>query len=153
MIDAHPAVKSWIRNLDFAPGFWLPTSRGKFYPDFVVELKDSRMAVVEYKGQHLRAEPYEIEKRAVGQLWARKGAERCLFDFVFKKGDGGQSLTEQINRLLGWGCVRTNELSNFSSSSPQLHLLRPLAKRFNHVFNQVSFYEKRVESGGVVPAG
>jgi len=100
MIDAHPNVKSWIRNLDFAPGFWLPTSRGKFYPDFVVELKDGRMVVVEYKGQHLRAEPYEIEKRAVGQLWARKSASKCRFEFVFKKGDNGESLAVQLDALL-----------------------------------------------------
>ena len=100
VIDAHPNVKSWIRNLDFAPGFWLPTSRGKFYPDFVVELKDGRMAVVEYKGQHLRSEPYEIEKRAIGQMWARKSDGRCTFDSVFKRGDAGQNLKEQINRLL-----------------------------------------------------
>lgn len=100
MIDAHPNVKSWIRNLDFSPGFWLPTSRGKFYPDFVVELKDGRIAVVEYKGQHLRSEPYEIEKRAVGQLWARKSAGKCRFEFVFKKGDNGEPLSAQLNALL-----------------------------------------------------
>ena len=100
-IDKHPRVKSWIRNLDFAPGFSLPTSRGKFYPDFVVELVDGTVAVIEYKGQHLRSEPYEIEKRAVGLLWARKSVGKCRFEFVFKKGDSGASLSEQINLLLG----------------------------------------------------
>ncbi len=99
-IDAHPNVKSWIRNLDFAPGFWLPTSRGKFWPDFVAELNDGRMAVIEYKGAHLRAEPYEIEKRAVGSLWAAKSAGRCVFDFVFKTGDNGENMSEQVKRLL-----------------------------------------------------
>jgi type III restriction enzyme len=65
-----------------------------------VELKDGRMVVVEYKGQHLRAEPYEIEKRAVGQLWARKSASKCRFEFVFKKGDNGVSLAVQLDALL-----------------------------------------------------
>ncbi len=100
MIDGHPNVKSWIRNLDFAPGFWLPTSRGKFYPDFVVELKDGRMAIIEYKGLHLRSDAYEIAKRAVGKIWASKSSRRCLFDFVFKVGDQNESLTEQLTRLL-----------------------------------------------------
>lgn len=58
MIDAHPGIKSRIRNLDFAPGFWLPTSRGKFYPDFVIERTEGRTVVVECEGRHLRSEPY-----------------------------------------------------------------------------------------------
>ncbi len=99
-IDKHPRVKSWIRNLDFAPGYALPTSRGRFFPDFLVELLDGTVAVVEYKGQHLRADAYEIEKREVGRLWARKSGDKFRFDFVFKKGDGGESLSEQIGALL-----------------------------------------------------
>ncbi|MFN8696577.1 MAG: hypothetical protein ACK5XE_09705 [Burkholderiales bacterium] len=99
-IDKHARVKSWIRNLDFAPGFALPTSRGKFFPDFLVELIDGTVVVIEYKGQHLRSNPYEIEKREVGRLWARATNGKCRFDFVFKSGDKGESLPAQIDALL-----------------------------------------------------
>jgi type III restriction enzyme len=99
LIDQHTNVDTWIRNLDGDSGFNLPTSRGRFFPDFVVHLKDGRMAVVEYKGEHLRGFVPEIEKRAVGRLWATKSGGRCVFDFVFKKGDHGESLQAQIDAL------------------------------------------------------
>jgi type III restriction enzyme len=69
-IDAHPKVKHWVRNLDSDPiaGFWLPTSAGRFYPDFVCELTDGRIFVAEYKGAQLRAMPKEIEKDQVGRV-------------------------------------------------------------------------------------
>jgi type III restriction enzyme len=52
LLDNHVKVKHWVRNLDTAPcGFSLATSRGRFYPDFVAELLDGRIAVVEYKGR------------------------------------------------------------------------------------------------------
>ncbi len=98
-IDAHPLVAMWIRNLDYRPGFSLPTSYGNFFPDFLVQLTDGCVAVIEYKGQHLRANPNEIEKRAVGQLWSRKSSGKHPFDFVFKTGDNGESLKEQLNAL------------------------------------------------------
>ena len=99
-IDGHPRVERWIRNLDTAPGFSLPTSRGKFFPDFLVKLVDGTVVVIEYKGQHLRADSYEIEKRAVGRLWAEKTKGQCRFDFVFKRGDGGEPLAQQLGALL-----------------------------------------------------
>ena len=98
-IDGHPRVERWIRNLDMAPGFSLPTSRGKFFPDFLVKLVDGTVVVVEYKGQFLRADAYEIEKRVVGRLWAEKTLGRCRLDFVFKRGDSGEPLAEQLGAL------------------------------------------------------
>nr|MDT0250050.1 hypothetical protein [Endozoicomonas sp.] len=52
-IDGLSDVEYWIRNLvrrDQA-SFWLPLAHSKFYPDFVCQLKDGRMLVVEYKGE------------------------------------------------------------------------------------------------------
>jgi len=98
-IDKHPAVVTWIRNLDYPPGFSLPTSRQNFYPDFLVKLVDGRVAVVEYKGAQRSPLPEEIEKRAVGQLWSRKSSGQHPFDFVFKRGDSGESLASQLNSL------------------------------------------------------
>ncbi|OIN91788.1 MAG: type III restriction endonuclease subunit R [Comamonadaceae bacterium CG1_02_60_18] len=100
LLDHHPAVKHWVRNLDTAPcGFGLATSRGRFYPDFVAELTDGRIAVIEYKGAHLLNDPYEIEKRQVGELWARTSGGRCVFGYVVKD-RAGVGLADQLNQLL-----------------------------------------------------
>ncbi|HET8832741.1 MAG TPA: type III restriction endonuclease subunit R, partial [Casimicrobiaceae bacterium] len=98
-IDRHSNVRHWVRNPDNEFGFWLPTSRGRFFPDFVLELLDGRLAVVEYKGAHLRTDPYEIEKRKVGELWAVRSAGRCVFRFVYID-DGGKSMSRQLDDCL-----------------------------------------------------
>jgi type III restriction enzyme len=100
-VDGHPQVRHWVRNLDSDPvaGFWLPTSFGRFYPDFVGELMDGRLLVVEYKGAHLRTVPKEIEKAEVGRLWAERSGGRCCFAMVYKP-DAGLSLTQQIDAAL-----------------------------------------------------
>ncbi|MDP1691252.1 MAG: DEAD/DEAH box helicase family protein [Burkholderiaceae bacterium] len=89
-IEHHPQVARWVRNLDSDPvaAFWLPTSFGRFYPDFVAELKDGRLLVVEYKGAQIASMPKEIEKGEVGRLWAARSGGRCLFAMVFKERDG-----------------------------------------------------------------
>ena len=64
-----------------------------------MKLVDGRVAVIEYKGKHLRDDPGEIEKRAVGRLWSKKSNGQHPFDFVFKTGNSGETLTEQLNAL------------------------------------------------------
>ena len=89
LLDRHPQVARWVRNLTTAPcGFALPTSKGRFFPDFVAELMDGRIAVIEYKGAHLVNDPYEIEKRQTGELWAAKSKGKCLFRQIVKERDG-----------------------------------------------------------------
>jgi type III restriction enzyme len=80
-IDDHPNVKRWVRNLDreSAGGFSLPLSPGRFFPDFVAELQDGRIAVVEYKGGHLAHKPEELHKETVGKLWEARSGGRCVF--------------------------------------------------------------------------
>lgn len=103
LIDKHPKVKHWVRNLDQAPfGFWLPTARGRFFPDFIAELLDGRLAVIEYKGAHLRNDPYEIEKRKVGELWAASSGGKCIFKIVYLE-DAGLNMDSQINRAFNEG--------------------------------------------------
>lgn len=80
-------------------GFALATSRGRFFPDFVAELVDGRVAVVEYKGAHLPNDPYEIEKRQIGELWARKSQGRRLFGQIAKERDG-VGMSGQLDALL-----------------------------------------------------
>lgn len=101
-IDSHPRVKRWVRNLDSEPvhAFWLPTSFGRFYPDFVCELTDGRIFVAEYKGEHLRNVPKEIEKRQVGQLWAERSAGTAVFAMLFKD-ERGMSVAQQIDVSVG----------------------------------------------------
>lgn len=81
LIDGHPQVRYWVRNLERRPesSFWLQTSTDKFYPDFVAMLNDGRILVVEYKGAHLRSNDDSVEKRRVGELWANRSNGRCLF--------------------------------------------------------------------------
>lgn len=74
-LDGHPRVKRWVRNLDSEPehAFRLPTSLGRFYPDFVCKLDDGRVFLAEYKGEHLRNVPRAIEKGQVGRAQRRPG--------------------------------------------------------------------------------
>ena len=100
LLDRHPQVKHWVRNLDTAPcGFGLPTSRGRFYADFVAELVDGRVALLEYKGAHLQNDPYEIEKSQVGALWAQTSGGRAVFGWLTKQ-QGGKTLAQQLDAVL-----------------------------------------------------
>jgi type III restriction enzyme len=80
-IDDNPNVKRWIRNLEHesAGGFSLPLSPGRFFPDFLVELVDGRVAIVEYKGGYLAEGAKELHKEEVGKLWAARSGGRCVF--------------------------------------------------------------------------
>lgn len=80
-IDDHPNVNRWIRNLvhESAGGFSLPLSPRRFFPDFLVELNDGRVAIVEYKGRHLAKNPDELHKEDVGKLWEARSNGRCVF--------------------------------------------------------------------------
>lgn len=99
LIDGHSAVRHWVRNLDTPPcGFWLPTSSGKFYPDFIIERTDGVMVVAEYKGAHLQGAD-QLEKRQVGELWAKNSQSRARFGWIMKTQDG-LSMAQQLERLL-----------------------------------------------------
>lgn len=103
-IDAYPKVKRWVRNLDSEPvhAFWLPTSFGRFYPDFVCELDDGRVLVAEYKGEHLRTLPREIEKDQVGQVWAARSGGRARFVMLFKQ-QQGMNVAQQLDEVVRLG--------------------------------------------------
>ncbi|WP_230130483.1 hypothetical protein [Bacillus sp. CECT 9360] len=81
VIDSLSEVKHWVRNLEHDPSrsFWLQRSNGKFYPDFVAELNDGRILVVEYKGAIYASDPDEKEKKAIGELWTERSNGKCLF--------------------------------------------------------------------------
>jgi type III restriction enzyme len=79
-LDSLPEVQFWGRNLPRrSTSFRLQTSRDWFYPDFVCQLTDGRVLVVEYKGKFLYDTADSEEKRAVGAVWASRSNGRCLF--------------------------------------------------------------------------
>ncbi|MCQ8128162.1 DEAD/DEAH box helicase [Methylomonas rivi] len=103
LIDSHPKVKHWIRNLVNRDGASLrfPLAKGWFYPDFVVELLDGRMLVVEYKGKVYATNDDSREKRAVGELWARKSGGKCLFLMAELKDAQGKGVFQQLDDVIG----------------------------------------------------
>ncbi len=100
LLDSLTEVKHWIRNVPRHPSaFWLPTASGKFYPDFVAELTDGRIFVVEYKGAHLTDAADTDEKRAIGALWEKSSGGRGLFLVVEKQVDGKDVRQQLLGKL------------------------------------------------------
>jgi type III restriction enzyme len=92
-LDGLPEVKFWVRNLaNKATSFRLQTSKHWFYPDFICQLNDGRVLVVEYKGEHLFADAEE--KRAVGAVWESRSNGKCLF--IMPKGDDLAAIEKKI---------------------------------------------------------
>ena len=72
-LESLPEMKHWLRNISKHPAsFRLPLAQGWTYPDFVAELVDGRLLVVEYKGAHLLSDPETKEKKLIGELWEKK---------------------------------------------------------------------------------
>ena len=103
-LDRHAQVKHWVRNIERQQqfSFWLPTATDYFYPDFVAELVDGRLLVVEYKGEAYATNDDSREKNAVGRAWAAASAGAALFTFVERE-VGGLNMTQQLNRTLAEG--------------------------------------------------
>ena len=100
ILDSDPGVKHWIRNVPRKPkSFRLPLADGWFYPDFVVELKNGKPLVVEYKGAHLFAE----DKNKVGEKWEFV-AEGGAFFLMPTIRAGKPSLREQIRAKIADIC-------------------------------------------------
>ncbi|HEX8964512.1 MAG TPA: DEAD/DEAH box helicase family protein [Rhodocyclaceae bacterium] len=102
-IDELPEVKHWVRNLPRFPefSFWLPTATDRFYPDFVAELSDGRLLVVEYKGEDRKTSDDAREKRQVGEFWAKETGN--LFLMAEAKDEAGRGVREQLRSLIGSG--------------------------------------------------
>jgi type III restriction enzyme len=85
-LDQLPEVEFWVRNIEKRENhsFWLQTSTDKFYPDFICKLKGGRFLAVEYKGADRWSDDDSKEKRALGELWAKRSGGTCLF--VMPKG-------------------------------------------------------------------
>ena len=102
ILDSLPSVRYWLRNVSqHAESFWLPTVSGRFYPDFVAQLRDGRILVVEYKGEHIAESSDTQEKRTIGALWERGSNGRALFLVVEKECDGLDMREQMKQRISG----------------------------------------------------
>lgn len=103
IIDLMPEVKHWVRNLvrRNEASFSLPLANANFYPDFIVELKDGRLLIVEYKGEAYKTNDDSAEKRLIGNLWAKSSQGNCLFLMAVKKDEYGQGVRQQIMNVIG----------------------------------------------------
>lgn len=99
-IDEFPQVRHWVRNLPRYPefSFWLPTASDRFYPDFVCELDDGRVLVVEYKGADRESDNDSHEKRLIGNYWATVSGN--LFLMAVARDAQGRGVREQLLALL-----------------------------------------------------
>lgn len=88
-------VKYWVRNIERKfTSFSLQTGTDRFYPDFICQLEDGRILVVEYKGADKWETPDNIEKRQIGELWAKRSNGKCLF--IMPKGMDFESIRRAI---------------------------------------------------------
>ena len=73
-------VRYWVRNVERKPGsFSLQTGTDRFYPDFICQMEDGRILVVEYKGADRWDSADSIEKRQIGALWEQRSQGKGLF--------------------------------------------------------------------------
>lgn len=98
-LDREEAVKHWVRNLEQVPefAFWLPTATDYFYPDFVAELNDGQLLVVEYKGDAYATNDDSREKRLVGERWAQTTGQRFV---MVEKLLNGMDMAAQIRAAI-----------------------------------------------------
>jgi type III restriction enzyme len=104
VLDTLPQVKYWVRNIERTDNsFGLPTSTDKLYPDFVTQLEDGRILVVEYKGKIYMQIDDSKEKQQIGALWEEKSGGKGLFIMVEKKDVQGRDMRAQLMAKIGKG--------------------------------------------------
>lgn len=102
VLDTLPQVKYWVRNIERTDNsFGLPTSTDKFYPDFVAQLEDGRILVIEYKGKIYMQIDDSKEKQQIGALWEEKSGGKGLFIMVEKKDAQGRDMRAQLIAKIG----------------------------------------------------
>lgn len=100
-LEALPGLKHWLRNVANHPNsFRLPLAQGWTYPDFVAEMDDGRIFVVEYKGAHLLNDPETKEKKLIGELWEKAMKGKGLYIMAVKD-DAGRNVRDQLMDKMG----------------------------------------------------
>ncbi len=103
-IDRWPETEVWVRNLSARErtSFSLQTASDRFYPDFVVKLKNGKTLAVEYKGKVYETNDDSKEKQRIGQLWAERSSDTALFAMIAKR-PGGKTIRQQLDDALHGG--------------------------------------------------
>ena len=99
LIDSSPKVLYWLRNKDSdSASFRLPMGGRTewFYPDFVGELVDGRLFVLEYKGELTGQSADTVEKTAIGKLWAAQDSSRYVYATIYGSASSGLTVAQQI---------------------------------------------------------
>jgi type III restriction enzyme len=100
-IDRLEEVEYWVRNISRSEySFRLPTATDYFYPDFIAKLKDKRILIVEYKGEHLRENSDTKEKQMIGELWQRKSSNNGIFLMAVKRDSQGRDIYAQLKAAI-----------------------------------------------------
>ena len=100
-IEENRHVKRWIRNIENSEySFFLPIGSHRFYPDFIVELTNGTILVIEYKGENLYTNGDSQIKLSVGTAWEKANKGKCFFLMARKKDDSGLLVAAQIQRKI-----------------------------------------------------
>ena len=84
-LDMADEIKFWIRNPSRPGAYSIPYSINRsFYPDFIAELRDGKILVVEYKGDHLKK--YDALKECMGEKMEELSGGRHFFAMITAKG-------------------------------------------------------------------
>lgn len=100
ILDSLSQVKYWVRN-PVKRGFSLPLAKDNFYPDFIAELEDGRILVVEYKGEPYKTNDDSKEKCLIAEQWAKLSDGQCLFIMAVKRDEQGRDVREQLLNIIG----------------------------------------------------
>ena len=105
-IDANGQVAFWLRNLanDAHRSFRLPVATAEsswFYSDFIGQLTDGRLFVLEYKGKLTGQDRDTIEKDAVGRLWAAQDRAKYVYATIYGPERDGKTVEQQIAAAFG----------------------------------------------------
>lgn len=95
-LDRLENIVAWYRNVarrDFYIQGW---RRARFYPDFVLKTKSGRLAVIEYKGEHLLSSPDTLYKGRLGRRWAQLAGDKYGFFMA-----GKRSAAEVLSKVAG----------------------------------------------------
>jgi type III restriction enzyme len=78
-------IEFWVRNLvnKSACSYFLQKATGRFYPDFICQLKNGKTLIVEYKGANGWTDA--ADDRVIGGLWAEMSDGKCHFVMVKNK--------------------------------------------------------------------
>ncbi|MEI6125664.1 MAG: DEAD/DEAH box helicase family protein, partial [Pseudomonadota bacterium] len=89
-------VKYWVRNVERkATAFSLQTSTDRFYPDFICQLEDGKILIIEYKNTRDWDLPENNEKRRLGELWERRSNGKGLF--IMPRGRDWEALRKKCH--------------------------------------------------------